>query len=365
MRAIQRIAGILESASPLGLGHDTRNDISYKNSQAVQLYEIAKQVASTTLTKALAAANTKLSGVLRPHHPQGQPPIHPDAIRTVSALLHAASNDISMTKHYVSEGIQTSNPEANEALRSLALHIFYIAQGAAEVALDTMRIIADDWLEGHLFELSQIELCRKRRCQKNAARQRRLRENFRSLEQALIHSQESKVRIWRENYWLALARREQEASNAEQRQVEADAIAAYFAYYRGKLKNKRRGRGNAPSKQKIEGRGTAPSKQENEGRGTAPSTQKSEGSSELFCTMNMHGGKHAADNTNFSSSTQGNYKRATNNKPNGPGDHEADGGRNVARPGMANPAKPSGKHRRPAQKVAGGCQTGDVVAPND
>ena len=44
---------------------------------------------------------------------------------------------------------------------------------------------------------------------------------------------------------------------------------------------------------------------------------------------------------------------------------EADGIRNGAHPGKTNPANHSRKHRRPAQKVAGGRQTGDVAAPDD
>ena len=69
--------------------------------------------------------------------------------------------------------------------------------------------------------------------------------------------------------------------------------------------------------------------------------------------------------TQMSSSTQGNSKRATQQKPNGPGNRKADGKRNGARPGKTTPADHSRKHRRPTQKVAGGRQTGDVAAPDD
>ena len=65
------------------------------------------------------------------------------------------------------------------------------------------------------------------------------------------------------------------------------------------------------------------------------------------------------------SRTQGSTMRATQQQPDGPGFRKADGKRNGARPGKTNPADHSGKHRRPAQKVAGGRQTGDVAAPDD
>ena len=66
-----------------------------------------------------------------------------------------------------------------------------------------------------------------------------------------------------------------------------------------------------------------------------------------------------------SSRTQGSTMRATQQKPDGPGGRKADGKRNGARPGKTTPVDHSGKHRRPAQKVAGGRQTGDVAAPDD
>ena len=65
------------------------------------------------------------------------------------------------------------------------------------------------------------------------------------------------------------------------------------------------------------------------------------------------------------SRTQGSTMQATQQQPDGPGFRKADGKRNGARPGKTNPADHSGQHRRPAQKVAGGRQTGDVAAPDD
>ena len=72
--------------------------------------------------------------------------------------------------------------------------------------------------------------------------------------------------------------------------------------------------------------------------------------------MTLFGGKYGV--------CRGNRIRAQT-QPCEPGDHEADGRRNGAHPGKTNPANHSRKHRRPAQKVAGGRQTGDVAAPDD
>ena len=80
-------------------------------------------------------------------------------------------------------------------------------------------------------------------------------------------------------------------------------------------------------------------------------------------TINMSPGVTAGQQTT-SSSAQGSNRRATT-QLDGPGNRTADGERNGARPGMTTLAGLSGKHRRPAQKAAGGRQTGDVVAPND
>ena len=123
-------------------------------------------------------------------------------------------------------------------------------------------------------------------------------------------------------------------------------------------------RGHASKRTKLHRKGDRWSPTPNEGSSQPPKTHTpNEGNVRLPKSNINETGKTTG--SHMSSSTQGNNRRATQQQPNGPGNRTADGKRNGARPGKTTPADHSGKHRRPAKKVAGGRQTGDVAAPND
>ena len=126
----------------------------------------------------------------------------------------------------------------------------------------------------------------------------------------------------------------------------------------------KRSRGHAPGRTKSTRKGDRWSHTPNEGSSRLPKSHiPNKGDLRLPKSNRNETGRTAGPQ--MSSSTQGNGKRATQQQPNGPGNRKADGKRNGARPGKTTPAGHSGKHRRPAQKVAGGRQTGDVAAPDD
>ena len=125
------------------------------------------------------------------------------------------------------------------------------------------------------------------------------------------------------------------------------------------------------------GRGRRVSRKKHPRRGHAPSRVRTIGSDsqslkEKNCTGDNQspkpsfagGQKIAASQSTVSSSARGIRIRAQT-QPSEPGSHEADGVWNGAHPGKTNPAYHSREHRRPALKVAGGRQTGDVAAPDD
>ena len=112
-------------------------------------------------------------------------------------------------------------------------------------------------------------------------------------------------------------------------------------------------------------------------RGHAPSRVRKSRSDSLLLKRNTFTGGNQSPKPSFagehgsvalqstvSSSARGVRIRAQT-QPSEPGSHEADGVWNGAHLGRANPADHSRKHRRPALKVAGGRQTGDVAAPDD
>ena len=112
-------------------------------------------------------------------------------------------------------------------------------------------------------------------------------------------------------------------------------------------------------------------------RGHAPSRVRKSRSDSLLLKRNTFTGGNQSPKPSFagehgsvalqstvSSSARGVRIRAQT-QPSEPGSHKADGVWNGAHLGRANPAGHSRKHRRPALKVAGGRQTGDVAAPDD
>ena len=125
------------------------------------------------------------------------------------------------------------------------------------------------------------------------------------------------------------------------------------------------------------GRGRRASRGKHLLRGHAPSRVRTIGSDsqslkEKNCTGDNQspkssfagGQKITASQFTVSSSARGIRIRAQT-QPSEPGSHEADGVWNGAHPGKTNPAYHSREHRRPALKVVGGRQTGDVAAPDD
>ena len=136
---------------------------------------------------------------------------------------------------------------------------------------------------------------------------------------------------------------------------------------RGRKKTRqehKKSRSHAPVRIKPTHEGNSRSPTPNKGELKSPKSNISnEGDLRLTKSNTQGNGDTAVQNK--SSRTQGSTMRATQRQPDGPGGRKADGKRNGARPGKTTPVDHSGKHRRPAQKVAGGRQTGDVAAPDD